>query len=221
MIPLIYLGYLGAAAATAYVFSKTKGFGLWDSDTKPKGSPNTPKRRSIAVLGPRTSGKSTLQSYFRNKSHNNKATPYNGANVEEIDITHDGKTITLSKGTDVSGDDIAIRSLYEDQIKNCDTIFFIFNSFEFLHDNDKQNATLALLNFIIRKNTENKLIILIGSFADKLCKNKDTKKNREKYTNEISNIIAPHIIGLHVTELLLVSLVNKDELDIVKKNLFK
>lgn len=200
MIPFI-IG--GAVAIIAGIF----GYSLFSSDKK---------EIYVSVLGPSSSGKTTLHNFLRNTKYKDATIGHN--DLGQITIKKDGKKITLKKGKDIAGSDQAVKSYYKDELKSSDVCFFIFDASKILENEAYSKNVNARLNFINKfcktiKNEELK-ILLVASHFDKVANNSSTKK---AIWSKIDKIASEGKINKPI----FINLTNSKELEGLKNELFK
>ena len=95
--------------------------------------------KSIAVLGPQGSGKTTFLSFLRNKQASGEATGLEHYQPFDYKLQN-GQTVRIEGGIDIGGGD-EYRPLYERLIKNNEAIIFIFDIHKYLTGHNKKNKT--------------------------------------------------------------------------------
>ncbi|MFD2891195.1 GTPase domain-containing protein [Flavobacterium chuncheonense] len=170
----------------------------------------------VSVLGPSSSGKTTLHNFLRNTSYRDATIGHN--DLDKVVIKKDSKKITIKKGKDIAGTEQAVKAYYKDEIKLSDFCFFIFDSYLVLRNETYSKEVNARLNFINKFcrniNKEDIKIILIASHFDKL---RDEQTNKKLIWEKISKIASEGKINKPIY----IDLTNKNQLDILKKELFK
>jgi GTPase SAR1 family protein len=215
MLPLIYL----VGAGIAGLFLSSKGFGLWGKDEN--GEPILEKK--LAVLGPSNSGKTHLFNFLSTgkiEDFSNPTTTF-GETVKRIEIKDGNKTLILKTTKDVPGSELSISNFYPKLIKESTDIFFIFNCKDFLEKESYRKHTLSLIDYINRHNNNKKLIIYLGSHVDELLKQQDSKRSRIDATNQITESLKTVLDLRHVNEIELINMKSEDEMNSLKKSLFK
>lgn len=147
------------------------------------------KRGSIAVLGPKGSGKTTFLNYLRKIN----TTASEGTGVEPYKTfkfkLNDGKIIKIKSGKDIGGG-ANYKELYQEMIKDCDAIIIIFDINRYLFDKKKteedkrtyQELTHVRFQFIrntykeIYGNIKTSCFVVIGSHKDQTEKNDNNLK---------------------------------------------
>ncbi|WP_026935155.1 GTPase domain-containing protein [Christiangramia echinicola] len=172
---------------------------------------------TIAVLGLKGCGKTTLQNYLRQTEHEEN-TPISGIDLNEIILSHGNKKIRLKKGKDVSGDDTAIMHQYENVIDESDHIIFITDSSRLITEANYLRKSRGLLNKInkkIKTSEGDKKLILIGSHRDLLQNRGPNKKIDDSW-------LSKQFSGLNdnIAVTVLINLTNKKDLLGFKKSLF-
>lgn len=198
MIPLI----IGGAVILAGIF----GYSLFSDK----------KEIYLSVLGPSSSGKTTLHNFLRNTEYKDATIGHN--DLEEIVLKKDDRKVTIKKGKDIAGSDQAVKSYYKEEIQLSDVSFFIFDSSEILKKESYSKNVNARLNFInkhcktIKK--ENIKILLIASHFDKV---KDNPSAKKLIWNKIEKIATEGKLNKPI----FINLTNKKELETLKNELFK
>lgn len=149
------IALVGAVAGGTYAYSK-----WWDG-------------KSIAVLGGRGTGKTTLLNYFNTKKI---ATTYEQTDTKKrysgMTVKVDGLTLKVKEGYDVGGSSMN-HGTWREQIDNCDVVFYIVNISQVIGKNKNQQYIDNTLNDIraIADNVSNRKekmhIIILATHADK------------------------------------------------------
>lgn len=215
MLPLIYL----VGAGIAGLFLSSKGFGLWGKDEN--GEPILKKK--LAVLGPSNSGKTHLFNFLSTgkiEAFSNPTTTF-GETVNRIEIKDGNKTLILKTTKDVPGSEMSISNFYPELINKSTDIFFIFNCKDFLEIESYKKYTLSLIDYVNRHNDGKKRIIYLGSHVDELLKQKDSKKSRIDATNKITESLQRVLDLRHINGIELINMISEEEMNSLKKSLFK
>jgi hypothetical protein len=125
------------------------------------------EKTGLAIFGMQGSGKTTIFNYLRNENAG-PGTTIRTLNEFEYKLDN-GKTRLIKKGVDIGGAEEYIKKNYAPMLldTNYDVYFFVFNSFKYLNDSAEQRNINARIEFIQKKNLNNKKIFLIGSHFDK------------------------------------------------------
>ncbi|WP_426092361.1 GTPase domain-containing protein [Flavobacterium sp. DSR3-2] len=125
------------------------------------------ERTGLAIFGMQESGKTTIFNHLRNENYG-AGTTIRPLNEFEYKLEN-GKTRLIKKGVDIGGGEEFIRKNYEPMLldENYDVYFFVFNSYKYLNELKEQLDVDARIQFIQKKNINNKKIYLIGSYFDK------------------------------------------------------
>lgn len=199
MLPFI-IG--GVVAIIAGIF----GYSIFSSEKK---------EIYVSVLGPSSSGKTTLHNFLRNTEYKDATIGHN--DLEKIVLKKDDKKVTIKKGKDIAGSEQAVKAYYKEEIQLSDVSFFIFDSSEILKNESYSKNVNARLNFInkhcktIKK--EKIKILLIASHFDKVKDNPSVKK---LIWNRIDKIATEGKINKPI----FINLTNKTELETLKNELF-
>ncbi len=181
------------------------------------------KNIRLAVLGPSNSGKTVLLKYLEKGyiQTTTRSTPVQGEKINKVKITNGKKTITLESTWDVNGFDDVIKRNYPKLISDSTHILFIFNTKEFLEDENFRNRTLEMIAFINDKNTEKKVMLFFGTHIDVLLGKDDSKNKRKEISEEILKHLYKELDLTHINEITLVNFLNIKEMEAIKKALFK
>lgn len=162
------------------------------------------EKTGLAIFGMIESGKTTIFNYLRNEN----AGP--GTSIRTLDEFEyklaNGKTRLIKKGVDIGGGEEYIRKYYEPMLldTNYDVYFFVFNSFKYVNELTEQLNINARIEFIQKKNTNNKKIYLIGSHFDKF--RLDESKVRSEIKTKVKD---KSYVSLFNENLVLIDLTNK------------
>lgn len=204
---ILALKLIGGATSLGLGYYGLKKLGLFEKK----------KEITLAVLGLKGSGKTTLQNYLRGTNHEEN-TPVSGIDMDEIIISNGKKRIRLKKGKDVSGDDVAIMHQYENIIDESDHIIFITDSSKLLTEANYLSKSRGLLNKInkkVKRSEGGKKLILIGSHYDLFSKKiSDEKINDSWLSKQFSGL------NENIAATLLINLTSHKDLSEFKKSLF-
>ncbi|SFO71060.1 GTPase SAR1 family protein [Algoriphagus ornithinivorans] len=220
MLPLLLTVLL--AGSTGFFLLKKEGFGFWGNEESKKSEGSPIKEIRLAILGPSSSGKTTLFHYLTEGKilKNPDPTSLTGEKIKEKIIEQDNKRIKLLSTEDIPGSESSIMAYCENLIIKSDFIFFIFNCYLFQIDEKYCLTTKAFIDFVFRHNN-NKRVILIGSHVDKLHNQQDSENSRRKDTENIINILLPEFEIDKIREIELVNLTSSKEISNLKSMLFK
>lgn len=138
------------------------------------------KGHKIAVLGMQYSGKTQLLAHLRNIPYDGYVNSL-GANPYEKFTLHLGdRDVRIANGKDIPGGAEYIRDYYKQMIVDNEIIFFLFDAYRYLHDNNYSRQTQARLAFIYdQMSGHDKNTVIFATFADKLG---DKDKRTDAYT---------------------------------------
>lgn len=127
------------------------------------------KGTSIVVLGMQGAGKTEFLNKLNPKikvsGEGNSTTEY-----DSFDISVKNKTKRINRGKDIVGSESMVRPYYAKLISESDIIFFMFDSYRYLNDNEYRKNTNARIDFINNK-IEGKSHAIIGTHFDLFPKN--------------------------------------------------
>lgn len=165
MIPLIYLGYLGAAAAVGLVSRRVA------RDYKEFNREFNNKNR-LGILGMQTSGKTRFLSFIRGVPYVEKQTNRNQYEEFKYMLTN-GKNIIIKSGVDIGGGKL-YRPDYNKIIDESDVILYFFDIYGYLNnviDNDNeyyQRSCNSRFEHIYSRVTSDKIpVVIVATHRDK------------------------------------------------------
>jgi len=175
----------------------------------------------IAVLGIRSTGKTTLQNYFRNIKGPTYSTQYGGEDQEEIVIVKGTKKVRIKKGKDISGGKESLRDFSEDEIGKSNIIFFLYDASRFCKESEYQKEVSAFLIVVCRINRGKRPIHLIGTHIDKIVINllNEIKSEIIKYLNSVF-IQRGTTLEISCKSISFIDLTNPTDLNSLKDKLF-
>ncbi|MDO6598466.1 GTPase domain-containing protein [Oceanihabitans sp. 2_MG-2023] len=200
MLPFI-IG--GVVAVIAGIF----GYSIFSSEKK---------EIYVSVLGPSSSGKTTLHNYLRKTEYKDATIGHN--DLEKIVIKKGNQKVTIKKGKDIAGTDQAVKAYYKEEIQLSDVSFFIFDSSKILEKETYSKNVNGRLNFInkyCKTSKKEKLkIMLIASHFDKVKTKPSAKKLIWEKIDKIAN-------EGKINKPIYIDLTNETELEALKNELFK
>lgn len=122
------------------------------------------KGKRIAVLGMQGAGKTQFLANIRNIEHNGSTMGIEPFDPFEIKIGN--REVLIEKGEDMSGNVNYIKDNYIRLINDNEIIFFLFNGFDYINNEDYRDNTQARLDFIHRHRGD-KEIVIFATFKDK------------------------------------------------------
>jgi GTPase SAR1 family protein len=212
-IPIITAALFGG------VLWRTKGFGLWQRDE------NGEKvlKKKLAVLGPSNSGKTVFFSFLKGEKlpQNNNSTPITGEEFKTIIITHGDKKIILKSTIDAPGSESSLKTHYKKLLDECSDVFFFFDCYEFFNNQVYKDTTMSMIDYVIRHNKHKRKIIFLGTHADVLLLKNDSIKSRKKASGELAEELLKEFNYEKIGKIELINMMKKEEIEILKLNLFK
>lgn len=171
------------------------------------------KGTKFAVLGMQGAGKTQFYNTLRGNS-NAEAVPTSKEGYQSFKIKCRGKTITVAKGVDISGNETSIKYEYERMIKENEVIFFIFNIKEYLQSEEEEGLVNARFDYIFEKAKTHKKdidgnVVIIGSHADCLSK-EEQSRIKNKFDKKVGKKTYSELFNKNV---FFVNLTDKSEVD--------
>lgn len=158
------LGLGTVAAAGAAVAAGAAGGGLAAIFSKE----DTPLlRKGLFILGMQDSGKTTIYDFLSGKKNAGVTTNITEYNEFKYSFG-DQHSMVIRKGIDTGGDSGFFGRYYGKMIKdeNIDYCFFVFNSYEYIKNQNYRREVNSRLYAIFEKGILNKSTAIIGSFED-------------------------------------------------------
>ena len=188
---------------------------------------NKLKNKSVILLGPPVSGKTTIINWLLNGKF---TANYNASNTEkrEGEMYRDGYTISWS---DMGGASIFLaRGDFEQIFTKHDVVLFVFNIDKYTSDSGYQldeNARLEALKLVSEKHPMlKKVIMLIGSHSDCYKKTRGISDDNELasvFQSDITHLLEQkdYFDFLLTHPLILANLTNKNEVSGILKKLIE
>lgn len=142
-------------------------------------------KKGIVILGMTGSGKTTIYNYYLNGTSEGQTST---KEYDQFLMDIGDRKILIKKGKDIAGGvEFFQNQTVQNMISNSETdiIFFVFDAFNYLNDNEYLKDTNARIENIFRKNNKQKYFYIVGSFLDKF---KD--RNKEQVVKDIKNKIS-------------------------------
>ena len=143
--------------------------------------------KTIAVLGMQGAGKTQFLANLKNVSYKQSAS-LGVESYKAFTVKIGDKTVKIEGGMDVPGGEEYIRRYYEDLISKNDIVFFLFNTYNFLTEEEYNLKTKARLDFIHEKvDGTKKNVVVIGTFADMYKDEKEASNARKQIFSSVIN----------------------------------
>lgn len=143
--------------------------------------------KKIAVLGMQGSGKTQFLANIRNEDYKKYEATIGTEDYEKFNIEIGNREVTIEGGKDIGGGEENIRFYYEDMIKNNEIVFFLFDAYKYLNNNEYRDETQARLEFVNRHSEKrNKEVVIFSTFADKFENKENTSKAYMKIKDSVS-----------------------------------
>lgn len=149
------------------------------------------KGRSICLLGMPAAGKTRILRILQGIEYDelkDKQTPGGGEPFGSFECyLSDDIRLWVSEGKDINGDEVNIRHYYEDFLKNCDTVLFIFNIYKYLNDKEEEQKTNDRFDYIYKHISKQiKELAFIGTRLDQFNKS-EQRKVIDKFMDRIKD----------------------------------
>ncbi|WES64642.1 GTPase domain-containing protein [Microbacter sp. GSS18] len=163
LLPLIPLGLVGAG-----IYVGTTALIEWQKKHK-----NAPAPKTIAVIGRRGVGKTTLISYLRDqrlpKSVSPTQAPSEGA-IVELDSSIGSETFLVTR--DVPGDDVLGFPQWKEEVSSADIVCYLFRADLLVSGDENETARvkqdlLMLQGWMSKKKGKPKQYVLVGTSAQR------------------------------------------------------
>lgn len=175
--------------------------------------------KSLAVLGMQGAGKTQLYNMLKGK-YGVKTVPTGNEPYESFNIKLKDRTITISDGKDIGGNETYIRQFYEDMIVQNEIVIFVFNIKSYFNNEKERRLINARLEYLYEKCKLNKNIdknvVIIGSFADKLSKD----EAKDPYNKLLNLVSKKDYEKLFKKNVFIIDVTNKEQVIKVAEEIF-
>ena len=147
------------------------------------------KGRSICLLGMPAAGKTRILRILQGIDYDEKKDFQTLGGGEEFKSFEcrlsDDICLFVSKGKDFNGDEANIKLYYEDLLKNCETVLFIFNIYKYLNDKEEERLTNYRFDYIYTHMSNHiKELAFIGTHLDQFKSKSEQKKVLDMFLNK-------------------------------------
>jgi hypothetical protein len=178
------------------------------------------KGKNIAVLGMLGAGKTQFLANIRNVDYKKYEATLGPEGYDSFSTHLGNRKVTIKKGIDIPGGDDYVKDYYKYLINCSDIVFFLFDSFKYLNEEEYANNVRARLDFIHSKIGDKSIeTVIFGTFADKF---KDNDAVNDAYSKIKKSINGKTYSDLFKKNFLLLDMQNKEELmNLLNNKLFK
>lgn len=181
--------------------------------------PEKTEGKNLAVLGMQGAGKTQLYNMLKG-NYGVKTIPTGNEPYESFEIKLRDRTVVISDGKDIGGNETYIRQFYKDMIDHNEIIIFIFNIKSYLNDKKERRLINARLEYLYENSKQykdiDKNVVIIGSFADKLSKD----EAKESYNKLLDLVSKKDYEKLFKKNVFIIDITNKEQVIKVAEKIF-